>query len=284
MASLKKVFLDCMQVRHFSVRTQTAYLHWINALVKETHQLPDTLTDGQLKNYLWSLSLERKLSTSTCLQAFHALNFFYREVLNRTFSERLLPPMKHQQKIPDLLTQTQVKQIFDACHHLKYLTIMSLCYGCGLRISEATSIAVSDIGGEQRTLHVHLGKGSQDRIVALPLSVLERLRDCWRNYRPVHFMFYGQSRARAINTSTVLKVYQRAKHDAGVISRGGIHALRHAYATHQLMAGMPLAQLQHNLGHKDIRTTLHYVHWLPHYQQARTNEFDLLASLGELNV
>jgi len=93
-----------MQVRHFSQKTQIAYLRWVNALVKETHQLPDALTDRQLKDYLWSLSLERKLSTSSCLQAFHALNFFYREVLNRTFTERLLPPMKRQQKIPDLLS------------------------------------------------------------------------------------------------------------------------------------------------------------------------------------
>jgi site-specific recombinase XerD len=280
MASLKKVFLDCMQVRHFSAQTQTAYLRWVNALVKETHQLPDTLTDSQLKDYLWSLSLKRKLSTSSCLQAFHALNFFYREVLNRTFTERLLPPMKRQQKIPDLLTRTQVRQIFNACHQLKYLSIMSLCYGCGLRISEATAIAVSDIDGQQRTLHVHLGKGAKDRIVTLPLSVLERLRAYWRAFRPDNFMFFGQNRARAINVSSAQKAYKRAKQDAGVTGRGGIHALRHAYATHQLMAGMPLAQLQHNLGHKDIRTTLHYVHWLPHYQREQDSQFDLLEQLG----
>ncbi|NRA84475.1 MAG: phage integrase N-terminal SAM-like domain-containing protein [Gammaproteobacteria bacterium] len=68
MASLKKVFIDCMQVRHFSPKTQTAYLHWVNALIKETHQLPNTLSD------------------------------------------QLLPPMKRQQKIPDLLTQSQVRR------------------------------------------------------------------------------------------------------------------------------------------------------------------------------
>lgn len=280
MASLKKVFIDCMQVRHFSPKTQTAYLRWVNALVKETHQLPNTLSDQQLKDYLWSLSLKRKLSTSSCLQAFHALNFFYREVLNRTFTERLLPPMKRQQKIPDLLSPSQVRQIFRACHHLKYLSIMSLCYGCGLRISEATTIKVGDINGQQKTLHVHLGKGAKDRIVALPPSVLERLRDYWRAFRPKEFMFYGHNRANSINISSAQKVYQQAKRDAGVTSQGGIHALRHAYATHQLMAGLPLAQLQHNLGHKDIRTTFRYIHWLPHYQREQGSQFDLLEQLG----
>lgn len=276
MASLKKQFIDCMQVRRFSNTTQNAYLRWVNELVRWAHQSPETLSDEQIKNFLWSLSLEKKLSTSTCSQAFHALNFFYKTVLSRTFKERLLPPMKRQQKIPDLLTYQQVRQILSACQRIKYLTIMSLCYGCGLRVSEACSIRVSDIDGAQHTLHVRMAKGAKDRIVALPDSVLQRLRQYWLTCRPVAFMFYGQHRERAINVSSVQKSYQRAKSDAGVVSKGGIHALRHAYATHQLMAGMPLAQLQHNLGHKDIRTTLHYVHWLPHYQRLPNEQFDLL--------
>jgi len=46
------------------------------------------------------------------------------------------------------------------------------------------------------------------------------------------------------------------------------------------MAGLPLAQLQHNLGHKDIRTTFRYIHWLPHYQREQDSQFDLIEQLG----
>lgn len=281
MTPLRKKFLDSMQVRRFSPQTQRAYLYWLCELTRFTHCSPDRLADSDLKTFLWSLSLERNLSTSSCAQAFHAIKFFYHEVLDRSFGERLLPPMKRQQKIPELLSPLEVQQIFSACHKLKYLTIFELCYGCGLRVSEATSIAVQDIDGEQRVLHVHLGKGAKDRRVPLSDTLLKKLRRYWVEYRPRVSMFYGVDRANTLNVSSVQKVYKHSKHQASIGKNGGIHALRHAYATHQLMAGMPLTQLQYNLGHNDIRTTLHYVHWLPHYQAVQDEQFDLVGKLEQ---
>lgn len=89
MTPLRQQLLDCMQVRHFSIRTQQAYVRWVYDLAKQTHCSPDALQDSDLKQYLWSLTLERHLSSSSCAQAFHALNFFYGQVLGRTFSEQL---------------------------------------------------------------------------------------------------------------------------------------------------------------------------------------------------
>ena len=59
---------------------------------------------------------------------------------------------------------------------------------------------------------------------------------------------------------------------------GGIHGLRHAYATPQLAAGMPITKLQHPLGHKDTRTTLRYLHWVPNYRGGDSGT-DLMADL-----
>jgi len=69
------------------------------------------------------------------------------------------------------------------------------------------------------------------------------------------------------------KSYQATKNRAGVTKKGGIHALRHAYATHQIDAGMPIHQLKDILGHTDIRTTLRYLHWCP---KTSSENFDLL--------
>lgn len=91
--------------KHLLLKTQGAMIIAIVALVKNVvaeiaikKQLNgtkplrgETLSDEQIKSFLWSLSLEKELSMSTCSQAFHALNFFYKTVLNRTFKERLLP-------------------------------------------------------------------------------------------------------------------------------------------------------------------------------------------------
>ncbi len=115
MTPLIQQLLDCMQVRHFSLKTQCAYVRWVYDLAKQTHRSPDKLQDSELKKYLWSLTLERNLSSSSCDQAFHVLNFFYGQVLGRTFSEQLIPQMKRQQKIPELLSAAEVGRIIQTC-------------------------------------------------------------------------------------------------------------------------------------------------------------------------
>ena len=281
MTPLRQQLLDCMQVRHFSMRTQETYVRWVYDLARQTHRSPDTLPDSELKKYLWSLSLERHLSSSSCAQAFHALNFFYGQVLGRTFTEQLLPPMKRQQKIPELLSPQEVTRILVACNNMKYRTLLSVCYGCGLRISEVTHLKVRDIDSAQAVIHVHLAKGGKDRRIPLSATLLQVLRVYWHRFRPFNYLFsrhYGDS---ALNISSPQKVYYKAKAEAGILKQGGIHALRHAFATHQLMAGMPLPELQHILGHKDIRTTVRYTHWLPHYQAVDGVQFDLLKQLEQ---
>jgi site-specific recombinase XerD len=81
-------------------------------------------------------------------------------------------------------------------------------------------------------------------------------------------LFYGAQRDKAFNVSTVQRIYNAAKRKAKIQKQGSIHSLRHAYATHQLEAGVPVHQLQHLLGHKDLHSTLHYVHWSPTLPQS----------------
>jgi site-specific recombinase XerD len=76
----------------------------------------------------------------------------------------------------------------------------------------------------------------------------------------------------------VQKAFTKAKSQAGIDKIGGIHSLRHAYATHKLEAGMPVHRLQRLLGHRDLHSTLRYVHWVPDYREGR-GAHDLLARL-----
>ena len=73
-----------------------------------------------------------------------------------------------------------------------------------------------------------------------------------------------------------------AKRQAGIDKMGGIHSLRHAYATHQLAAGMPLPQLKEMLGHSDLHSTMRYLHWVPRYTEG--NGADLIHGLALLEV
>jgi site-specific recombinase XerD len=83
-----------------------------------------------------------------------------------------------------------------------------------------------------------------------------------------------------LHITTPQKVYHQAKNASGIQKGGGIHALRHAYATHQLEQGVPLHELQRLLGHSDLRSTQRYLHWLPGVTPQNREPVDLIAGLG----
>lgn len=121
------------------------------------------------------------------------------------------------------------------------------------------------------------GKGAKDRNVIVLETLLHLLRGYWRVMRPPEWLFPGREPAIPLSITSVQKAFTAAKRQAGIDKIGGIHALRHAYATHQLEAGMPVHQLQRLLGHQDIHSTLGYVHWVPNYRQGAGA--DLVAGL-----
>ena len=133
--------------------------------------------------------------------------------------------------------------------------LLTVCYGCGLRVGELLYLKVRDIDGERRLLRIDQGKGAKDRLVEMPQTLLLQLRVYWQHFRPFEWLFSGRELTTALGVTSAQKCFKAAKSKAGVDKVGGIHSLRHAYATHQLAAGMPITQLQHQLGHKDIRTT-----------------------------
>ena len=147
-------------------------------------------------------------------------------------------------------------------------------------MSERVAIRVRrDIDGERRLLRVDQGKGGKDRLVPMGLTLLKELRDYWRRFRPEVWLFAPANHPQLpLSVSTCQKVFQRAKAKAGIEKIGGIHALRHAYATHQLASGVALQDLQHSLGHTSIRTTQGYLHWCPNYR-AGGGAPDLIAEL-----
>lgn len=281
MSLLRKKMQDRMALRGFAPKTEQAYTHWIVDLAKFHHKSPDRLGDEDLKQFMLHLVSERRLAAESCRQAIHAIRFFYAEVLDREISKITLPIIKKPQKIPELLNQREVRDILSCCDNLKYRTMMMLCYGTGVRRSEVVALRLADIDSDRQQLRVEQSKGRKDRYVLLGPSLLHQLRCYWQSYRPFDFLFCGRTLNQPITASSLNKMYSKAKGKAGITKRGNIHALRHAFATHSLEAGMPLAQLQQLMGHGYITTTLRYVHWLPRYQEHPGACIDLITQMGE---
>jgi len=259
MSPLRKKMIDAMRRRGFSARTHESYLAAVTQLTRFHRRSPDELGVPEVQAFFGHLATERELSGASCRLYLNGIRFFYLEVLEwAQFDVPIAIPRKAQ-RIPELLTREEVGRILAACTNPKHRMVLTTCYGCGLRVSEVVALQVRHIDGERHLLRVEQGKGAKERMVIVSETLLERLRAYWRVYRPAMWLFPGQCPELALSIETAQRVFTRAKARAGIEKVDGIHSLRHAYATHQLEAGLPVHALQRLLGHTSIHSTLRYV-------------------------
>ncbi len=278
MTPLRQKMIDAMLVRGFAQRTQHSYLDAVTKLALHYHRCPSRISKDEIQAYFLYLVKERHLSPASCRLYLNAIRFLYVKVLGNDQLVFTFDVPKRKQRIPELLTRDEVASILTAATNLKKRALLALCYGCGLRVSELTTLQVSDIDAERHLLCVTQGKGYKDRRVIISTGLLKYLRCYWQIFRPCQWLFYSTNVTQPYSIQSIQRTFTRAKQTAGINKIGGIHSLRHAYATHQLAAGMPIHILKQQLGHKNIHSTLRYVHWIPNYQAGMG--VDLIADLA----
>jgi len=184
MIPLRAKVIKAMQVRGFSVRTHESYLYAVTDLARYFHRAPDQLGIDDLRRYFEHLATERALSGATCRLFLNGIRFLYLQVLGWSSFDVDIPIPKKAQRIPELLTRAAVGRILAACPNPKHRMMLTLCFGCGLRLGEVVSLKVRDIDGERQLLRVEQGKGAKDRLVPLSDTLLAQLRAYWRLFRP----------------------------------------------------------------------------------------------------
>ena len=261
---LRQRMLDAMQVRGKAVRTQQAYVEAVAHLWSYFKCSPSRLTSQQVQDYLLHLLRERKLSRSTVNQYGCAYRFFYGTVLGWDGDAFQIPLAPAPQRLPEILSREELARLFDSACHDKARTFLQVAYGTGLRLSELCHLrpAHIDSHADRMCIRVEQGKGAKDRYVPLADDVLAVLRGHWRAARPAGPWLFGalSDATQPINGCNAQRWYGGARAAAGITKQGGIHSLRHAYATHLLEAGLDLYSLQQWLGHRYVSTTMRYLH------------------------
>lgn len=153
---------------------------------------------------------------------------------------------------------------------------MIITYGAGLRVSEAVRLRKNDIDRSRMTLHIRCCKNRKDRLVILSPVVLQYLEIYWKQCKFKDYIFPGNG-ADHITTGTAASIYKKAKNLTGVTKPGGIHGLRHAFATHSLESGVDLFSIKQLLGHSSIHSTVRYLSFVPNRNQNIKSPVDQLS-------
>ena len=161
--------------------------------------------------------------------------------------------------MPNYLTTMQVKKLFAAVDNIKHRCILKLLYGSGLRLSELLHLKVIDIDSSRMIINIRKSKGNKDRVVMLSSTLLDELRIYFIKYKPMDFLFEGQS-GGMYSPKSVQLIVKNAASKAGIKKQVTPHTLRHSFATHLLEAGTDIRFIQQLLGHHSIKTTEIYTH------------------------
>lgn len=187
-----------------------------------------------------------------------ALRFFFKVTLGRAGLGERLARVRQEDRLPVVLSPEEVALLLHCVPNLKHRLILSIAYGCGLRVSEIVRLKVVDIDSLRMVIRIEQGKGRSDRYVMLAPDLLEMLRQWWRKTRPTGWLFPGREPGQPITTRQLDRICKKAAEAAGLGKRVSMHMLRHSFATHLLENKTDVRVIQALLGHKKLDTTSRY--------------------------
>jgi len=261
--------IRALQLAGMSERTQECYTRAIRQLVDFYKKTPDKITESQLENYFLHRKNIDKWAAATLRIAYSGIKFFFRNVLKRDWHIFTYLNAKTPKSLPCILSKEEVFSILNRVTRFHNYSYLSTVYACGLRLSEALNLQISDIDSHRMMIHVHRGKGAKDRYVPLPHNTLSLLRKYWLTHKNPVLIFPALGRGgnegtiskRPMSIEGVQGGFRRAKFAAGIKKRRvSVHTLRHCYATHLLEAGVNPRTIQRYMGHSTLETTMVYFH------------------------
>ena len=282
MTALRQRMIEDMRLRGLAAATQRSYLHYVSEYAKFFQSSPDRLDLEAVRQYTLHLIQERQFSPETINGFLAAVRFLYLVTLEMPWRDEDFP---HRQpvpnKVPTVLSPQEVFVFLDAIGGVKNRTVLTVCYGAGLRISEAVALRVRDIDSARMLLRVENGKGGKPRFALLSPRLLEILRAYFRMVRPRgEWLFPSWRREQHLNAASVQQACRDAVQQTGLSKHVSPHTLRHSFATHLLENGEDIRVIQALLGHERIDTTARYAAVTPARFARTVSPLDTSAAAG----
>ena len=287
-------FADHLALSYDANRTRHSYYRQLRLIHQHFGCDPAAITEAQLRDYFLFVKLKKHWKPKSIRQARAAASMFFVNLFGHAdwtvFSQVRI---KDHDTLPEVLTRQQVRDLLAHIRLRRYRTPLKLIYCCGLRLSECLGLTIHDINGRENKLFIRHSKGHKDRVLPLPTSMYEELRRYWAFHRHPLLLFPNAGRgdnsspdslAQRMHSATMpmpcsslqrLVIVARKKLNLPAAS---VHSLRHSFATHMLEAGAHLHTIQKLLGHKQIASTMVYLHLTHQTSQDALRLVDALSS------
>jgi integron integrase len=311
-----------MRREHYSLRTEKTYLNWIKRFILfHNKRHPQQMGRLEIEAFLTDLVVNRNVAAATQNQAFNAILFLYRRVLNQEIEGIDAIRSKKPARLPVVMTKAEVAEVLIALPP-PYQLPGKILYGSGLRVIECVRLRVQDLDFAQCQLIVRDGKGGKDRRTILPDTMQEPLQahlkrvkllhqqDLAQGYGTVYLPYAlerkypsanrdwrwqyvfpaphlstdprtGIIRRHHLGERSVQKAIQKAVQLVGLNKRVTSHSFRHSFATHLLENGYDIRTVQELLGHKSVETTMIYTHVLNRGGRAVRSPLDSSTNLRD---
>ena len=311
-------------LKKYAKSTRKTYLAWIRRFLVWLQQsgVNRKPTEEDVRGFLTHLAMKEDRSASAQNQAFSALLFLCRNVIDVDLHDMSKNVRAKQYRpLPTVLSPDEVRRIIDNVEP-KYRLMVRLIYGTGMRRMELLRLRVKDVNFEYANIFVRDGKGNKDRVVSLPNAVRDELKTHLEAVRKTHetdlakghgeaslpgllerkypnagrewgwqFVFpadnlsvdpdSGVVRRHHVDRCTFTRAYRRAVARAKIAKHVKIHTMRHSYATHMLLNGADIREIQELLGHKNVETTMIYLHVVRELKGPSLNPLDILGECEE---
>lgn len=220
------------------------------------------LKEHDILEYITINYINKGLSGETCNMAIKSIKYFYLICFEKGLNRNLLPNVKLKKRLPNIIEKQAFINIFNNEKHIRHKCWLLLAFCSGLRVDEVAKIRIENIYPNEHKLKV-LGKGNKKRFTILPDIVIKFLRLYCNEKKIINkygFLFKGINNKECMNEKTITNYFSYIKKKYNLDENLTFHCLRHSFASYYLMNGGDLLTLQSMMGHKNLNTTIIYLH------------------------
>jgi len=247
--------------RGFSPRTIKTYCFCVERFLRfHRNKEVNKITKSDVTNFIDFL-LKKDGAGNTINVYLSSIKFLMENILNKRLTYRVRYS-KTPKSLPTVLTQEEIKRLFEAIYNNKHKLMIKLMYSTGMRVSELINLRVRDFEFSKKYGWVREGKGNKDRMFIIANKLNKDLQNFIKENSLLDynsFLFKGNKKLH-ISKETIGKIIKDATKKAKIKKNVHCHTLRHSFATHLIENGYSVAEVQSLLGHNSPETTMIYLH------------------------